>query len=84
MRRPMCAVIVAAAICFLCAASATHAFMPSDIPGGTTPPDGAGSTGTVGGGGTTPTFDAPEPASVALGLIGSGALGLYLRRRCSA
>jgi len=81
--RPLCALIVALAVCFFGAVSAAQAFLPSDIPTDATepPPDGGVPTDTVGNSGTPPTLEAPEPTSIALGLIGSGALGLYLRRR---
>jgi hypothetical protein len=56
------------------------------FPGNTPPGGGSGGGGGNGstGGGTTPTgSDAPEPATLLTGLVGSGLLGMYtlVRRR---
>jgi hypothetical protein len=64
----------------------TIMFFPGNTPpgGGSGGGGGNGSTGGNTGGGTTPTgSDAPEPATMLTGLVGSGLLGMYslVRRR---
>jgi hypothetical protein len=82
MRRRFCAlIVVCAVVCSLTAAPAAQAFLPSDLPtDGVTPPDG-GTPDTIGNSGSPPPVDAPEPATLVLGLVGTGVLGLCLRRR---
>jgi hypothetical protein len=88
MRRKFCALIVVCAVgfCGLAAVPAAQAFLPSTLPTDTvTPPPDGGTPDTIGNsGGSPPTLDAPEPATLVLGLVGSGFLGLCWRRRRSA
>jgi hypothetical protein len=84
MRQRFCAlIVVGAVVCGLAAVPAAQAFLPSTLPtDATTPPPDGGTPDTVGNsGGSPPVDDAPEPATLVLGLVGSGFLGLCWRRR---
>jgi hypothetical protein len=82
MRRTLCAlIVVCTVICALTAVPAAQAFLPSDLPSDTVTPTVDGPGDTIGNSGTPPTLDAPEPATLVLGLVGTGVLGLCLRRR---
>ena len=84
MRQRFCALIVLCALCSLTGLPAARAFLPSTLPTDTVTPTVDGPGDTVGNSGSPPPVDAPEPATLVLGLVGSGFLGLCWRRRRSA